>query len=307
MVRPNPKAPAGVRRSPSRFFGETPRPPPQAAQGSETATQHSPDFLQRRSSPRIEVRRGTTTVTSCVPSAADIWFAIVAGHAAVAGAGAQSATKIESRSAFRIDPADYARSTMRLFLLALLVAAPAQAPPFEHSVARVTAAQLPYSWRAGCPVSPAQLRRVRLTYWGFDGKAHSGSLDLRADSVQEIVQVFRKLYAARFPIRRMRPVDVYGADDRRSMAADNTSGFNCRFVSGTRRWSQHAYGEAIDVNPVENPYVYRGAARPPAGARYVDRSRVRPGMAVSGGVLVRAFAAVGWQWGGVWRGSPDYH
>jgi hypothetical protein len=89
------------------------------------------------------------------------------------------------------------------------------------------------------------------------------------------------------------------------MAADNTSGFNCRFVLGTRRWSQHAYGEAIDVNPVENPYVQGSRVRPPEGRRYLDRSRVRPGVAVAGGVLVTAFAAVGWQWGGRW-GTPDY-
>ncbi len=264
MVRPNPKAPAGVRRSPSRLFGDTPRPPTQAAQGSVTATQHSPDFLQRRSSPRIEVRRGTTTVTSCVPSPAEIWFAIVAGHAAVAGAGAQRATKIESRSAFRIDSADYARSAMRLFLLALLVTAPAQAPPFDHSVARLTPAQLPHSWRAGCPVAPAQLRRIRLTYWGFDGKAHSGALDVHADAVQEIVQVFRKLYGARFPIRRLRPVDAYGADDRRSMAADNTSAFNCRFVSGTRRWSAARLRPGDRRQPGREPLRGR---RPSAASR----------------------------------------
>ena len=195
---------------------------------------------------------------------------------------------------------------MRLFLLALLVAAPAQAPPFDHSVARLTPAQLPHSWHAGCPVSPAQLRRVRLTYWGFDTKPHSGSLDVHADSVQEVVQVFRRLYDARFPIRRLRPVDVYGADDDRSMAADNTSGFNCRRVAGTSRWSAHAYGRAIDVNPVENPFLAGGRVQPPAGRAYLDRTNVRRGMAVRGGVLVRAFAAIGWPWGGRWRGTPDY-
>ena len=81
------------------------------------------------------------------------------------------------------------------------------------------------------------------------------------------------------------------------MAADNTSGFNCRFVGGTSRWSMHAYGEAIDVNPVENPYVRGGTVSPARGRAYVDRSSYRPGMAVTGGVLVRAFAAAGWAWG----------
>jgi D-alanyl-D-alanine carboxypeptidase len=195
---------------------------------------------------------------------------------------------------------------MKLTALALLIAAQAQAPPFDSSVSRVSAANLPYSWRAGCPVSPPQLRRVRLTYWGLDGRAHVGRLDVHADVAGSVVRVFRRLYAARFPIRRMRPVDAYGGNDDRSMAADNTSGFNCRFVSGTRRWSAHAYGKAIDVNPVENPYVSGSRVQPPAGRAYLNRSRVRPGMAVPGGILVRAFTAAGWSWGGYWTGTPDY-
>jgi hypothetical protein len=187
-----------------------------------------------------------------------------------------------------------------------LVLGPAETPRFAATVHPVTAGELPYSWRAGCPVGPAQLRLLRLSYWGFDRKRRIGSLVVRDRVARDVVAVFRRLYAVRFPIRRLRKVDAYRGSDDASMAADNSSGFNCRFVSGTRRWSQHAYGEAIDVNPVENPYVYRGTARPPAGAAYVDRSKVRPGMAVAGGVLVSAFAAVGWKWGGVWRGSPDY-
>jgi D-alanyl-D-alanine carboxypeptidase len=192
---------------------------------------------------------------------------------------------------------------MATFLTALALIS---TPAFVGTIHPVTARELPYSYRAGCPVGPPELRHLRLSYWGFDGKPHIGSLVVRDRAASDVVAVFRRLYAARFPIRRLRKVDAYRGSDDASMAADNTSGFNCRFVSGTSRWSQHAYGEAIDVNPVENPYVYRGTAKPPAGARYVDRSRVRRGMAVSGGLLVRAFAAVGWQWGGVWRGSPDY-
>jgi D-alanyl-D-alanine carboxypeptidase len=183
------------------------------------------------------------------------------------------------------------------------------APPPENFVGTVhpvTARELPYSWRAGCPVGPAQLRLLRLSYWGFDGKRRIGSLVVRDRVARDVVTVFRRLYAVRFPIRRLRKVDAYRGSDDASMAADNTSGFNCRFVSGTRRWSQHAYGEAIDVNPVENPYLQGARVSPPAGRRYLDRSPSRPGMAVEGGVLVRAFAAVGWKWGGRWTGSRDY-
>ena len=188
----------------------------------------------------------------------------------------------------------------------MFLAALALASPFVGTVQPVTARDLPYSYRAGCPVGPPQLRLVRLSYWGFDGKARVGSLVVRDRVARDVVTVFRRLYAARFPIRRLRKVDAYRGSDDASMAADNTSGFNCRFVSGTRRWSEHAYGEAIDVNPVENPYLQGGRVRPPAGRRYLDRSRARPGMAVDGGVLVRAFESVGWKWGGRWSGSRDY-
>jgi hypothetical protein len=197
---------------------------------------------------------------------------------------------------------------MKLLMFGLMLAAPVQAPPFTSTVTPVTRAQLPHSWRAGCPVGPSQLRRVRLTYWGFDKKPHGGWLVVNADAVRDLVRVFRRLYAARFPIRRMRPIDAYRGSDERSLAADNTSAFNCRYAvaPGPRRWSAHAYGRAIDVNPVENPYVEGGRVHPRAGRAYLDRSNIRLGMAVRGGFLVRAFAAVGWQWGGRWRGTPDY-
>jgi hypothetical protein len=193
---------------------------------------------------------------------------------------------------------------MRLLLLAIAIAA----PPFTHSEARVTRAQLGASWHAGCPVAPSRLRLLGLRYWGFDGKPHTGSLVVHADVAREVVTVFARLYAVRFPVRRMRPVDAYGASDERSMAADNTSAFNCRYAvaPGPRRWSVHATGKAIDVNPVENPYVEGGKVRPAAGEAYLNRARVRKGMAVRGGPLVRAFADVGWSWGGRWAGTPDY-
>jgi hypothetical protein len=194
---------------------------------------------------------------------------------------------------------------MSFALLALLAV---QVPPFAHTVSPVTKAQLPHSWHSGCPVAPSGLRRVRLSYWGFDGQAHTGALILNESAVRDVVVVFRRLYGARFPLRRMRPIDAYGGNDERSLAADNTSAFNCRYVvgPGPRRWSQHAYGLAVDVNPVENPYLEGGRVHPRAGRAYLNRSKVRPGMAVRGGLLVRAFAAVGWQWGGRWRGTPDY-
>jgi hypothetical protein len=194
---------------------------------------------------------------------------------------------------------------MAALLLAVLALQP---PPFAYSVARVAAADLPHSWHRGCPVAPAQLRRLRVSYWGFDRRAHTGTLIVNARAVKPLTRVFARLYATRFPIRRMRSIDAYGGNDERSLAADNTAAFNCRYAiaSGPKRWSAHAYGLAIDGNPVENPYLLNGRVHPRAGRAYLDRSRVRRGMAVRGGPLVSAFASVGWQWGGRWTGSPDY-
>jgi len=192
--------------------------------------------------------------------------------------------------------------------LAVAAAPSRPAPPFTTRVLHVTAADLRYSYRPGCPVGPAELRRLRIAYWGFDGRRRLGELVVRDRVVPALATVFRRLYAIRFPLRRVEPVDRFHGSDDASMAADNTSAFNCRYAvaSGPKHWSVHAYGEAIDIDPVENPYLEGGLVRPPAGRPFVDRSRARPGMAVAGGRLVAAFAAVGWQWGGRWRGSPDY-
>jgi hypothetical protein len=173
----------------------------------------------------------------------------------------------------------------------------------------LSAKALPFSWHPGCPVPPAALRAIRLSYLGFDGRAHTGDIIVSARVVRQVIRVFATLYRARFPIRRMEPVDAYRGSDRRSMAADNTSGFNCRYAvaAGPPHWSMHAYGLAIDVNPVQNPYIEPGSGvQPAAGAAYLDRSAIRRGMAYPGGVLVSAFRSVGWGWGGNWAGSPDY-
>jgi len=176
------------------------------------------------------------------------------------------------------------------------------------SIAPVTRAELGASWHPGCPVAPAQLRIVRVPCWGFDGGRHEGELVVNQAVAGTIASVFDRLYRARFPIRRITPIAAYGGSDDRSMAVDNTSAFNCRYAvaPGPKRWSVHAFGEAVDVNPIENPYLEGGKVLPPAGRRYADRSRARPGMAVPGGTLTTAFAAAGWQWGGRWSGTPDY-
>jgi hypothetical protein len=163
------------------------------------------------------------------------------------------------------------------------------------------------SWRPGCPVGLDDLRLVRASHWGFDGRVHAGRIVVHREVARDVLAVLRRLYAARFPIRRMVPVDAYGANDFRSIEADNTSAFNCRTVEGTSRWSEHAYGRAIDLNPIENPYVgSSGTTSHRASRPYLRRSPYRAGMAVEGGAVVRAFDAVGWSWGGRWSGVKDY-
>ncbi len=164
----------------------------------------------------------------------------------------------------------------------------------------------PTSWRPGCPVPRRRLRLIRAAHVSFRGGAETGRLIVHATQVDEIKTVLRRLYNQRFPIRRMHLIDRYDGSDRRSMDADNTSAFNCRVVAGTTRWSEHAYGRAIDINPVENPYVNGTHVSPEAGRPYADRSRRAKGMIHRGDVVYRAFRRQGWRWGGDWNPIKDY-
>ena len=194
---------------------------------------------------------------------------------------------------------------------AALLAAPAGGAGFDGSSepirGQVRERIVGSSWHRGCPVGIERLRLLRLDHVGFDGDVHRGRLVVHARHDEEIIAVFRRLYELEFPIRRMQLIDRYGADDHRSMNADNTSAFNCRVVAGTDRWSMHAYGKAIDINPVENPYVSGSHVSPPAGEPFADRSRDARGMVHAGDDVVEAFARADWEWGGSWRGSTkDY-
>ena len=162
------------------------------------------------------------------------------------------------------------------------------------------------SWRQGCPVGLDDLRLLRLSYVDFDGAAKVGELVVHRAIADAVVRVFAKLYAARFPIRGMQTIEAFDGSDDASMAANNTSGFNCRNVPNTKHWSNHAYGRAIDVNTVENPYLPGKQIMPPAGKDYLDRRTVRPGMIVAGDAVVTAFKTEGFAWGGAWRTGVDY-
>jgi hypothetical protein len=186
------------------------------------------------------------------------------------------------------------------------VTASPQVLPFAASIETVTAKDLYASWRPGCPVPVEQLRAIDVRHFGNDGAVHTGRVIVHANLAPGLVEVFRDLYRARFPIERMEPIDVYGGDDMRSIKANNTSAFNCRAVTGGSGWSEHAYGRAIDVNPFVNPYVKGSTVLPPEAAPYTDRSRDDPGMIHADDAVVRAFAARGWRWGGYWSSLKDY-
>ncbi len=179
-----------------------------------------------------------------------------------------------------------------------------QAPP---SVDRVTAADLGATWHPGCPLAPEQLRRVELDYLGFDGTTRRGVLVVHKSLVPQVIAIFDQLYRMRYPIERMRTVDHYPqAQDELSMEDNNTSAFNCRGIPGSGNWSLHAYGRAIDLNPLLNPYVDGADVEPANAGRYLDRTRTDPGLLHADDSAVRAFTDRGWQWGGAWRSPIDY-
>ncbi|MFD3580166.1 M15 family metallopeptidase [Streptomyces sp. NPDC058644] len=185
--------------------------------------------------------------------------------------------------------------------------ASAPGPGLAARVTAVPAAKLGSTYRPGCPVPPRRLRLIRMNHWGFDGRIHAGELIVHERSVKPLLYVFRKAFAAKFPIRRMRVVAEFGGSDTAAMAADNTSAFNCRRVTGNPgRMSQHSYGNAIDINTVENPYVdVNGRVHPASAAKYLRRDRLVKGMIRPGDVVWTAMRRVGWQWGGRWA-NPDY-
>lgn len=162
-----------------------------------------------------------------------------------------------------------------------------------------------FTWQPGCPVGLDRLRLVEVVHTDMDGRERWGQLVVHRDVAEDVGAAFVTLREQGFPIARMEPIEHFRGDDDASMAANNTSAFNCRRVTGGTRFSEHAYGWAIDLNPVQNPYVRGGTVLPPAGRDYLDRGRARPGMLRRPGA-VEVFDALGWGWGGDWRSLKDY-
>jgi hypothetical protein len=201
--------------------------------------------------------------------------------------------------------------------LAVPLVALAAAAPFHSSVQPLSGAaraevRSSY-WHPGCPVALSALRLLSVSYHGFDGRTHTGQLVVAEAAAGPLARVFAKLYALHFPIRHMGLADSYGPVKFRPADGDVSASFECRQAapspcvggSGSGSWSEHAYGEAVDLNPLENPYVGCGQSRDPKARPFFDRSHHRRGMVTP--AVVRAFRSVGWGWGGSWAGSTkDY-
>lgn len=195
--------------------------------------------------------------------------------------------------------------------------APAPPPPASQPSPRfqgqvspipeaVRAEMIGVSWREGCPVPLHELALVRASHWDLTGAVQEGEIVVAQAHGEPILGVLRSLFEAGFPIARLERVDAFGGSDDASMDANNTSGFNCRPVTGGAGWSRHSYGDAIDLNPVQNPYVRGGRVLPPAGQAFLTRTPGVPGLVVEGDAAVRAFEAIGWRWGGRWTDYKDY-
>ncbi|GAA3006123.1 M15 family metallopeptidase [Actinokineospora diospyrosa] len=161
------------------------------------------------------------------------------------------------------------------------------------------------TWHAGCPVALAQLRYLTMSFWGFDGKPHTGEMLVNATVAQDVTRVFETLFAQQFPLEEMRVTARSELDLAPTGDGNNTGSFVCRAVRTGTTWSAHASGLAIDINPFCNPYTKGKLVLPELASSYVDRSNRRPGMVFAGDAVVRAFTAIGWTWGGTWTSPVD--
>lgn len=168
------------------------------------------------------------------------------------------------------------------------------------------------SWYKGCPVGTEDLRYVRMSYIDFSGKERTGEMIVHKAVAKEVTVIFAKLYDIKYPIRQMRLVSDFGGSDWKSIEADNTSAFNCRNATGSKKWSKHSYGRAIDINPLENPYISHSGHIAHKASQKFRKRRHQHHSAADRAVLlqddpaVQIFKAHGWKWGGEWKLVKDY-
>jgi hypothetical protein len=176
---------------------------------------------------------------------------------------------------------------------------------YVHS-GNVTAADLWASYRTGCPVAPSQLVRFSFPFWTMQGTVKEGTVVVASSAAGAVIQTLKAAFGAHFPFGQITPIEAFGGSDVASMAADNTSAFNCRTVTGNpRKISQHSYGNAIDFNPYENPYVTSSTVYPAGSDTFLVRTDIRPGMINQGGVIESTMTGLGWVWG-MRFATPDY-
>lgn len=157
------------------------------------------------------------------------------------------------------------------------------------------------------PFDYSFLTYLTVTHVNFDGESVIGHLIVADEIGDEVLEIFMEIYESRFPIYSIRLIDYFDASDYYSMAANNSHAFNFRNIAGTNIISRHGFGMAIDINPIQNPYIRGDVIWPAAGAEYLDRSDIRPGMILPGGAVYNAFISRGWVWGGYWTSPRDYH
>lgn len=162
------------------------------------------------------------------------------------------------------------------------------------------------SFGPDCTTPREDLRYLRLLHRGFDGRTHVGELVCHAAVAEDLLEVFRLLYEAGYPIEKMHLIDDYGGDDEASMADNNSSGFNFRTVAGKAELSNHATGRAIDINPLYNPYITPQCCAPEAGIPYQDRSRAFAYKIDEDDLCYRLLTERGFEWGGHWSHAKDY-
>ncbi len=178
---------------------------------------------------------------------------------------------------------------------------------FEYTISAIPPQVLARSsWSEECPVALEELAYLTVSHYGFDQRFHTGEIIVNASVAEQIVEVFRKLHVARFPIEQMRVITAEEIDAHPTGDWNDTTSFVCRPAVGSGSWSQHAYGLAIDVNPFHNPYLKGDLVLPELASAYLERDDVRPGMIVEGDVVTRAFAEIGWGWGGHWSTLKDW-
>jgi hypothetical protein len=170
-------------------------------------------------------------------------------------------------------------------------------PPPADVLARST-------WREECPVAVTDLAYAQVSFFGFDGRFHTGELITHVDHVEGLVAAFTQLHALRFPIEQMEVTTQQAVDAHPTGDSNNTSSFVCRPAVNSGSWSRHALGGAVDINPFHNPYVKGDLVIPELAGAYLDRSDERVGMIIP--TVVEIFAQIGWSWGGNWNSATDW-